>query len=694
MDYPEYKKLMGQLRVGKNLPDATYLHESAMAAVPQELHAFLFRTIEKLDLASAPWNIVKFFKKDFKISLLYYPSFFENSYPALHTSYTIDLEKNIVRTSSYGMSENPPILHRKETFLAPSHPCFAKFSAITKEGEEAGLYVVTNKIGFKKYWERLIQDKGFLLVEGRLIRSDEAKPNEAESAPLNSPRKRIERHKTAIDRNSLSAPMQSLFRHQYLDGGFSLFDYGCGKGDDLNILNKHGVTATGWDPVYYSDNPVKEADIINLGFVLNVIENPKERQETLRKVYSLAKRFMVASVMLGSEATMSKFEKYGDGVVTTRKTFQKYYGQNEFREYLEKSLGESALAVGPGIFYVFKDKLEEQRFLVERQRSRRNWQKLSYTDHPERLKIKQRALYERHKSLFDEYWQQCLNLGRLPAHTEFEKSEELRTICSSHPKGLDLLTTVHGQEPYSKAAEARRNDLLVHHALSLFGQRKPYKHLPDGLQRDVKHFFGTYTEALKEARELLFSVGKPEVIDRYCEQAYKTLGCGRFVKGHSLTIHRLFVNQLPPALRVYVGCASQLYGDLDTVDLVKIHIRSGKISLMRYDDFEGKPLPLLQERIKIKLREQAIDFFDYGEKFKPKPIYMKSEYLDAEFSNYKKQVQFDNRLKSFEWLDLSGYGPTLEELHYNLLNKANLEIRGYKYFASLTSASTATKHIP
>jgi hypothetical protein len=105
MDFPKYKKLVGQLSVGKNLPDAVYLHESAMVAAPHELHAFLIKSIGKLELASSPWNIAKFFKKDFKISLLYYPSFFEDSYPALHASHTIDLAKNIVRNSSYTTSE-------------------------------------------------------------------------------------------------------------------------------------------------------------------------------------------------------------------------------------------------------------------------------------------------------------------------------------------------------------------------------------------------------------------------------------------------------------------------------------------------------------------------------------------------------------------------------------------------------------
>jgi len=47
---------------------------------------------------------------------------------------------------------------------------------------------------------------------------------------------------------------------------------------------------------------------------------------------------------------------------------------------------------------------------------------------------------------------------------------------------------------------------------------------------------------------------------------------------------------------------------------------------MRYDDW-GKEAPLLLERIKIKLRELDIDFFDYTGKFEPAPLINKSNYF-------------------------------------------------------------------
>ena len=675
MDFVGYKKLVGQLKIGKNLPDAIYLHESAMAAVPHDLLGYLFKTIENVELISASWNIVKFSKKDFKISLLHYPSFFDDSYPTLHTSHTIDLEKGTVRSSSYGKSDNPPILHRKETFLEPNHPSVPLFNEITREGEDAGLYQKTRTIGFKKSWEHLIARKGLVLVEGRLQKTNQKQsPAIAQTDSVEI----IERHKTAIDRNKLSAPMQSLLRHNYFEGQYTIFDYGCGKGDDISILQENGVEANGWDPIYNPDVPKTASDIVNLGFVINVIENPNERKETLQQAYRQTKKILVVSAMLGSESTTSQFKKYGDGVVTSRNTFQRYYTQKELKTYITDVLNAEPVAVGPGLFYVFKDKIEEQNFLVQRQVSKKTWIRLLYSDHPEKLKIKQRSLLERHRELFDDFWNLCLELGRLPANTEFEFSERIRAICGSHARAFAVLTAFYGEEVFKQAAQVRYDDLLVYFALGLFGQRKPYSQMPEGLKRDIKSFFGKYTDALKRAKTLLFSVGRPENIQKACEEFYKRVLKGKMDEGHSLTIHRNYLNDLPPLLRIYIGCATQLYGDIENADLIKIHMRSGKVSLMRYDDFEGKPLPLLLERIKIKLREQTIDLFEYRGKFKPQSIFMKSIYLHKDFPNYKKQIKFDEQLRDFRWFELVDYGLS-EKAFMDTLNMHGLKIDKFEF---------------
>ena len=148
------------------------------------------------------------------------------------------------------------------------------FRKITEEGEKVGLYANSRSIGFKKSWERLISRKGYVLNEqGRL------KPKaSAETVGVRSPANgevRVERHLTAIDRDKLSAPMQALARHNYLDGEYSVFDYGCGKGDDVRELEAHGIEVAFWDPVYHADRAKKHADIVNLGYVINVIEERK-----------------------------------------------------------------------------------------------------------------------------------------------------------------------------------------------------------------------------------------------------------------------------------------------------------------------------------------------------------------------------------------------------------------------------------
>ena len=352
MEFKEFKELVKQIPIGKQLPDAIYLHESALDVLPKPLGAHLARAIIDLELEDKDWNILKFFKRDHKVALLNYPSFFEDAYPALHGSYTINFEQGNFRKADFSKSENPPILHRKETFLKPDHHNVPIFKALTEEGEKAGLYENTKNIGFKKNWERLISRKGYLLDEsGHLIPKCNHTLDEIKQPKLADIS--VERHLTAIDRNKLSAPMQILARHNYFDGNYSIFDFGCGKGDDVRELEAHGLDINAWDPVHRPGGNKTKADIVNLGYVINVIEERKERNKVLKDAFLHANKILAVSAMVAGESTISQFTPYKDGVITQRNTFQKYYSQSELRSYIETTLDESAIAVGPGIFFVF-----------------------------------------------------------------------------------------------------------------------------------------------------------------------------------------------------------------------------------------------------------------------------------------------------------------------------------------------------
>ena len=92
--------------------------------------------------------------------------------------------------------------------------------------------------------------------------------------------------------------MCHLMDVSFLNGQHTLFGYGCGRDDNLRLLGESNVTAAGWDPVFRPESERGQAAIVNLGFVLNVIEDAVERQETLQSTFELATKVLAVSVML------------------------------------------------------------------------------------------------------------------------------------------------------------------------------------------------------------------------------------------------------------------------------------------------------------------------------------------------------------------------------------------------------------
>ncbi|EGR7943014.1 DNA phosphorothioation-associated putative methyltransferase [Vibrio vulnificus] len=663
-----FAELIAQIKVGKQLPDAIYLHKDAFSALPTILTQFIPAVAKAVSLGDDNWNLVKLFKKEFRLSLLHYPDFYTDSYPALRQSLNIDLSKLSHKITSYEDSDNPPILHRKETMILPESKYFDHFTSLTQEGENAGLYENSRLIGFKRSWQNLITRHGYELVDGRLFRS---------SAVTKVKESGIDRHKTAIVRHELSAPMKSLVKHGYLEGPYSIFDYGCGRGDDLRELEAHGLDALGWDPNFQPDNDKVSSNIVNLGFVLNVIEDQDERLEALLGAWELVDKFLVVSVMLANESYISQFKPYKDGVITSRNTFQKYYAQSEIKAYIERSLQEDAITVAPGIFYIFKDKLEEQQYLQSKYKRHHKWQQLTSPE-PVEAKDKAKLLITQHQELFDSFWNTCLDLGRLPANDEFEQSDKIKALIGSHKKAFALLQEMFDTQEFEKAEKSRKEDLLLYLAMGLFEKRKPYTQQPESLKRDIKALFVDYKTALNFAAELLFAIADTDLINAQCQKAYEKLPASLLNQGHSLILHRDFIDELPLLLRVYVGAGLQMYGELDEeIDLIKIHITSGKLTLTAYDDFE-KSVPFLVERIKIKMAEQDIDFFDYVDENKRPPLLNKHLLISDNDACFKKQKSFDQRLSKLLDIDWNKES-IIQRSEFNvLLEKSGKRISGFK----------------
>jgi DNA phosphorothioation-associated putative methyltransferase len=139
----------------------------------------------------------------------------------------------------------------------------------------------------------------------------------------------IPRHKTALHRNDLSRPVKCALADGLIAPAASVFDYGCGHGQDVALLAAQDIPCAGWDPVFHPDGPRRPADVVNLGYVLNVVEAPAERARALRAAWQLAGRVLVAAVQVRVAGRGRDQVEFGDGVLTGRGTFQKFYEQGE-----------------------------------------------------------------------------------------------------------------------------------------------------------------------------------------------------------------------------------------------------------------------------------------------------------------------------------------------------------------------------
>lgn len=673
----------------KNVGLHRYFHTCQIDTLRVNERASCERAIRIAGIEPSFFNVIKLDDACEKISLLDYEDFFGQAFPILQNSWAVDLVRSTYRFRTYKESLNPPILHRKELLLPSEHSHHDAYCALTTAAEQIGLFEDPTRIGFKLAWESLLNQRGYKVVGHELvpIGNDELQDQSADRAAVTG----IARHLTALSRYRLSAPVQTLARFGFLDGSKSVFDYGCGRGDDIRGLQDNNIPVGGWDPYYAPDQERKRAHIVNLGFVINVIEDLEERIDALKCAFELADEMLVVSAMLANQEAV-RGTPYGDGVLTSRNTFQKYYTQMELRQFIADTLHEEALPVGPGVFYVFKDKNVEQRFMYGRLENRRTVLRLARLSRPERIRRQERvarpdraqAKYNLHRDLLEDLWKTCLSLARDPDREELTNLPEIIAAFGSLSSALRFIKShkEHVETILDAARRSRINDLHVYFAQLQFEMRKRYRHLEPGLQRDIKTFFGSYDEAVAEGKALLFSLGNIDAIDHACRTAADH-GIGWLEEGESLQLHTSLVEQLPPILRAYISCGTVLYGDVSSADVIKIHIHSGKLSLMKYDDFIGRPLPRMLQRVKLNLRRQVFDVFDYGGAYLAPYLYRKSRFINEEFPNYAEQVTFEEALDELAMFDLDGYGPPAEELDSELQSK-RYQIEGFQLTRSKT----------
>lgn len=694
--------MLPRLALGKIIEDFVYLHESALDLLPaewRELVANAHGHAAAAAIETFSHNVLKLNQSGLELSFLWYPDFFYKAFPSLARSVRVSLQNGSAENRDYTKQQNPPILHRKELLLRSDDPRRIAAANLTADAEAVGLFDDPRHIGCKQQWEALLASKGYSVIDNDLLplSNDIDTVNEVANDFVNCAieGEGIERYRTALSRSSFSAPVQALLRAGLLNPSHTFFDYGCGRGDDVKGLAALGVDSVGWDPYYAPSEPKRSSAIVNLGFVINVIEDVEQRADTLRDAYKLTETVLSVSAML-SNRTPPVGRPFSDGYLSTRKTFQKYFSQSQLAGYIEQVLLESAIAAGPGVFLVFKDKSLEQRFLLRRY-GRRNLNasprmplrqpisdrpiRSAKPPKPEREPKQHRKQTVREKQgiashpLLKEFWQHCIAFGRMlqadeipTAIMEWIAGQRLsllrlfRIACISF--GVDALTTTR---------QSRTDDLIVLFAIQRLRKRMPYRVFDVRTQRDVKVFLGSYQAAQALAEAQLRLIGSPEAIAQPCAiSAQRNLGWlepdGQF------QFHVDLLPQLPAILRIYVAAATILIGDIEGFDLIKIHSSSGKVTLLKFGNFFESPVPKLLLRVKVDFRNLDEDIFQYGAEYPSPVLFHKSRYMDHGHVGYLAQVDFEQSLAALQLFDLTGYGPSAGEFERQL-RESRWEIR-------------------
>ena len=469
----------------------------------------------------------------------------------------------------------------------------------------------------------------------------------------------VARFKTALTRVALSRPLSSALADGLIPAGTSVFDYGCGRGDDIRQLRALGYDVDGWDPTHRPATGKRSAAVVNLGFVVNVIERPTERANVLRSAWDLAEQVLVVAARMTWDARDLAGRPMGDGLVTRTGTFQKFYEHTELASWIEETIGVKPHAAAPGIFYVFRDEAAAQRFLASR----------VHTYRP-RVTIDPHRQYEANQEALAPLLEFMQAHVRSPKAGELSR-EELVAIqdgLGSVGRAQRLIRQVTEDNYWDSITVQRRAELLIYVALSRFGRRPKFSQLDGTLAADLRTQFGTYQEACLQADRLLLACGDQAML--YVNARNSKVGKQT---PSALYVHESAMAEIPPVLQVYEGCARVLAGTIPSANMIKLSIVEPQVSYLTYPDFDRDPHPVLRSATTVNLRKLSVNVRDYSRSENPPLLHRKEEFVGAEHARrrlYERLTRSEMKAGLYEHPErigtLKGWQTVLAEAHVRL----------------------------
>ncbi|MEU7049536.1 DNA phosphorothioation-associated putative methyltransferase [Streptomyces eurythermus] len=444
-----------------------------------------------------------------------------------------------------------------------------------------------------------------------------------------------DRRLTAISRTSLSVPARQAVIDRQVLPGRTVLDYGCGRGGDVRALQQLDYRAVGWDPFYLPDTRLDPADVVLLTYVLNVIEDPQERRKTLKAAWELAGTVLVASARLTWEKSKVRGEAFGDGLLTSRQTFQHLFGASELRNYVEEVTGVRTVSAAPGIIYAFKDETARLSYLAQRIVPDAEWLTSEDTtsaiaavvDHVERR-------------------------GRLP---RMEEVPQPMAELLGHLRPNELRRLVRDSAEQAKVEEGRKRttlNTLLFLAVELFNGRGPFSSLPISVQLDVRAVFTSYKEACQRSDRLLLKLRD----DAYIRGAMNASAVGKLTPT-ALYVHQRAVDRMPTILRLYEHCASIAAGRPQDWTVAKLRHQGRAVSWLDYPDFDSDPHPRILSSYQVDLKTLETSHTSYAESKNRPLLHRKHEFLaadDPDVERYKRLTAAEVKAGLYEHPHLIG----------------------------------------
>lgn len=134
---------------------------------------------------------------------------------------------------------------------------------------------------------------------------------------------------------------------------------------------------------------------------------------------------------------------HGDGWLSRKRTFQKFFTQDELTELVQSVAGERPLTFAPGIVAVFRDKDIEQQVAFRKRSRSLLFPEMALPPRPERPSAAEAVpLSSRAREELEAIWRTALSLGRMPLEQEVDEAtrESLRQKGISFSRAIAACT--------------------------------------------------------------------------------------------------------------------------------------------------------------------------------------------------------------------------------------------------------------